>query len=92
MQKNNKANYNQLHSTIFFNGIEIRAMENGAVEIFADRPCVVKIEDLEEVLTSFLKTQNSTEVQNNNHYLESSYKLHEEPYRKAGLGGDLYPH
>ena len=79
-------------TTAIFNGIEFRVQENGAVEIFADRPSLVKITDLQDLLTSFLKAQTSTEVQNNNHYLESSYKLHEEPYRKAGLGGDLYPH
>ena len=79
-------------TTAVFNGIEFRIQENGAVEIFADRPSVVQITDLQELLTSFLKAQTSTEVQNNNHSLESSYMLHEEPCRKAGLGGDLYPH
>ena len=79
-------------TTAVFNGIEFRIQPNGAVEIFADRPSVVQITDLQELLTSFLKAQTSTEVQNNNHSLESSYKLHEEPCRKAGLGGDLYPH
>jgi len=79
-------------TTAVFNGIEFRIQENGAVEIFADRPSVVQITDLQKLLTSFLKAQTSTEVQNNNHSLESSYKLHVEPCRKAGLGGDLYPH
>ena len=79
-------------TTAVFNGIEFRIQENGAVEIFADRPSVVQITDLQELLTSFLKAQTSTEVQNNNHSLESSYKLHVEPCRKAGLGGGLYPH
>jgi hypothetical protein len=75
-----------------FNGIEFRVKEKGAVEIFADRPSLVKITDLQNLLTSFLKAQTSTEVQSYGHSQQLSYKLHEEPCRKAGLGGDLYPH
>jgi len=79
-------------TTAVFNGIEFRIQENGAVEIFADRPSVVQITDLQELLTSFLEAQTSTEAQTSCHYQKLSYKLHEEPCRKAGLGGDLYPH
>jgi len=79
-------------TTAVFNGIEFRIQENGTVEIFADRPSVVQITDLQELLTSFLKAQTSTEVQSYGHSQQLSYKLHEEPCRKAGLGGDQYPH
>ena len=79
-------------TTAVYNGIEFRIQPNGAVEIFADRPSVVQIADLQELLTSFLEAQTSTEAQSYGHSLESSYKLHEEPYRKAGPGGDLYHH
>ena len=79
-------------TTAVFNGIEFRIQPNGAVEIFADRPSVVQITDLQDLLTSFLETQTSTEVQASFHSLQSSYNQHEEPCRKAGLEGDQYPH
>ena len=79
-------------TTAVFNGIEFRIQPNGAVEIFADRPSVVQIKDLQELLTSFLEAQTSTEAQTSCHSQQLSYNLHEEPCRKAGLGEDLYPH
>ena len=69
-------------TTAVFNGIEFRIQPNGAVEIFADRPSVVQITDLQELLTSFLKAQTSTEVQSYGHSQQLSYKLHEEPCRR----------
>jgi hypothetical protein len=79
-------------TTAVYNGIEFRIQPNGAVEIFADRPSVVQIADLQELLTSFLEAQTLTEAQTSCHYQQLSYKLHEEPCRKAGPGGDLYHH
>ena len=63
-------------TTAVFNGIEFRIQENGAVEIFADRPSVVQITDLQELLTSFSQAQTSTEVQSYGHSQQLSYKLH----------------
>ena len=79
-------------TTAVYNGIEFRIQDNGAVEIFADRPSVVQIADLQELLTSFLEAQTLTEAQTSCHYQQLSYKLNEEPCRKAGLGEDLYHH
>lgn len=94
--QNNNLNYIQLQlvmiTTAVFNGIEFRIKPNGAVEIFADRPSEVQIADLQKLLTSFLETQTSAEAQVSCHYQQLSYKLHEEPCRKAGLDEDLYHH
>jgi len=79
-------------TTAVYNGIEFRVQENGAVEIFADRPSVVQIEDLQELLTSFLEAQTLTEAQTSSHSQQLFYKLHGEACRKAGLGGDPYHH
>jgi len=79
-------------TTAVFNGIEFRIKENGAVEIFADRPSVVQITDLQQLLISFLEAQTSTEAQTSCHSQQLSYKLHEEPCHRAGLGEDQYPH
>lgn len=78
-------------TTAVYNGIEFRIQPNGAVEIFADRPSVVQITDLQELLTSFSEAQTSTEAQTSCHSQQLSYNLHEEPCRKAGLGEDQYP-
>ena len=38
--------------TTVINGIEIKTMGDGTVEVYSDRPSMVKIKDLVEVLTS----------------------------------------
>ena len=40
--------------TIVLNGIELNLKEGGQVEVFCDRPSVVQIEDLQQVLRFFL--------------------------------------
>lgn len=43
-------------NTTIINGIEIKNMGDGTVEVFADRPGMVRITDLVEVLTSLSET------------------------------------
>jgi len=38
--------------TSVINGIEIKAIGDGTVEIFSDRPNIVRVSDLKELLTS----------------------------------------
>jgi hypothetical protein len=38
--------------TTVINGIEIKTMGDGTVEVYSDRPSLVRIKDLVEVLTS----------------------------------------
>ena len=38
--------------TTVINGIEIKTMGDGTVEVYSDRPSMVRIKDLVEVLTS----------------------------------------
>lgn len=38
--------------TTVINGIEIKTMGDGVVEVYSDRPSMVRIKDLVEVLTS----------------------------------------
>ena len=43
-------------NTTIINGIEIKNMGDGTVEVYADRPSMVRITDLVEVLTSLSET------------------------------------
>lgn len=43
-------------NTTVINGIELKKMGDGTVEVYADRPGIVRIEDLIEVLTSSSET------------------------------------
>ena len=47
--------------TIIFNGIELALKNNGTVEVFCDRPSVVRITDLKEQLELLLTISDQTE-------------------------------
>tara|TARA_R110002153_G_scaffold91383_1_gene222730 strand:- start:115 stop:384 length:270 start_codon:yes stop_codon:yes gene_type:complete len=47
--------------TIIFNGIELALKDNGTVEVFCDRPSIVRITDLKEQLDLLLTTSFGTE-------------------------------
>lgn len=48
--------------TTVINGIEIKTMGDGVVEVYSDRPSMVRIKDLVEILTS-----NETSVASETH-------------------------
>ena len=47
--------------TIIFNGIELQQKDNGTVEVFCDRPSIVRITDLKEQLELLLTISDQTE-------------------------------
>ena len=47
--------------TIIYNGIELALKDNGTVEVFCDRPSVVRIADLKEQLELLLTISDQTE-------------------------------
>ena len=47
--------------TIIFNGIELALKNNGTVEVFCDRPSVVRITDLKEQLELLLTASAQSE-------------------------------
>jgi hypothetical protein len=47
--------------TIVLNGIELNLKEGGQVEVFCDRPSVVQIEDLQQVLKVLLTASSQSE-------------------------------
>ena len=47
--------------TIVLNGIELNLKEGGQVEVFCDRPSVVQIEDLQQVLKVLLTASSQNE-------------------------------
>ena len=47
--------------TIIFNGIELALKNNGTVEVFCDRPSIVRIADLKEQLELLLTISDQTE-------------------------------
>ncbi len=47
--------------TIVLNGIELNLKEGGQVEVFCDRPSVVQIEDLQQVLEILLTASAQSE-------------------------------
>ena len=48
--------------TIIYNGIELALKDNGAVEVFCDRPSIVRIADLKEQLELLLTASAQSEV------------------------------
>lgn len=49
-------------ATTIINGIEIKEVESGTVEIFADRPSLVRVSDLIEVLTASSGTEVASQT------------------------------
>ena len=47
--------------TIIFNGIELALKNNGTVEVFCDRPSIVRITDLKEQLELLLTISDQSE-------------------------------
>jgi hypothetical protein len=54
--------------TTVINGIEIKTMGDGVVEVYSDRPSMVRIKDLVEVLTS---TETSMASETHDCFLQS---------------------
>ena len=48
--------------TTVINGIEIKTMGDGVVEVYCDRPSIVRVKDLVEVLTSSTETLVASET------------------------------
>ena len=83
--------------TIIFNGIELALKDNGAVEVFCDRPSIVRITDLKEQLELLLtaSAQSEEASQTSFHFSQSHQFLHEglghtlelakDPYYQRGL-------
>ncbi len=65
---------------IVLNGIELNLKEDGQVEVFCDRPSVVQIEDLQQVLQILLtaSAQNEEASQTSFDCPQSLYNQHEE--------------
>ena len=83
--------------TIIFNGIELALKNNGTVEVFCDRPSIVRITDLKEQLELLLtaSAQNAEASQTSSDLPLSHQFLHEglghtlerakDPYYQRGL-------
>ena len=81
--------------TIIFNGIELALKDNGTVEVFCDRPSVVRITDLKEQLELLLTILDQTEEASSSSLPLSHQFLHEglghtlelakDPYYQRGL-------
>ena len=65
--------------TIIFNGIELALKNNGTVEVFCDRPSIVRITDLKEQLDLLLTISDQTEEasQTSFHFSQSHQFQHE---------------
>lgn len=78
---NNKLQMTTYNHTIVLNGIELNLKEGGQVEVFCDRPSVVQIKDLQQVL-EFLSTttlaQSEEASQTSFDCPQSLYNQHEE--------------
>ena len=57
----NKLQMTTYNHTIVLNGIELNLKEGGQVEVFCDRPSVVQIEDLQQVLEILLTASAQSE-------------------------------
>jgi len=75
----NKLQMTTYNHTIVLNGIELNLKEGGQVEVFCDRPSVVQIEDLQQVLEILLtaSSQNEGASQTSFHCPQSLYNLPE---------------
>jgi hypothetical protein len=76
----NKLQMTTYNHTIVLNGIELNLKEDGQVEVFCDRPSVVQIEDLQQVLQILLtaSAQNEEASQTSFDCPQSLYNQHEE--------------
>jgi len=66
--------------TTVINGIEIKTMGDGVVEVYSDRPSMVRIKDLVEVLTS---TETSMASETHDCFLQSHGMQHEGSSRRV---------
>jgi len=76
----NKLQMTTYNHAIVLNGIELNLKEDGQVEVFCDRPSVVQIEDLQQVLQILLtaSAQNEEASQSAFDCPQSLYNQHEE--------------
>lgn len=76
----NKLQMTTYNHTIVLNGIELNLKEDGQVEVFCDRPSVVQIEDLQQVLQILLtaSAQNEEASQTSFDCPQLLYNQHEE--------------
>ena len=83
----NKLQMTTYNHTIVLNGIELNLKEGGQVEVFCDRPGVVQIEDLQQVLEILLtaSSQNEEASQTSFDCPQSLYNQH------GGSGHTLEP-
>ena len=73
--------------TIVLNGIELNLKEGGQVEVFCDRPSVVQIEDLQQVLEILLTASAQSEEASQTSF-DSPQSLYNLP---GGSGHTLEP-
>ena len=66
--------------TTVINGIEIKTMGDGVVEVYSDRPSMVRIKDLVEILTS---TETSMASETHDCFLQSHGMQHEGSSRRV---------
>ena len=83
--------------TIVFNGIELQQKDNGTVEVFCDRPSIVRITDLKEQLELLLTasaqseeaSQTSSSLPLSHQFLHEglghTLELAKDPYYQRGL-------
>ncbi len=76
----NKLQMTTYNDTIVLNGIELNLKEDGQVEVFCDRPSIVRIEDLQQSLEFLLtaSAQISEASQTSFDCPQSFYNQHEE--------------
>ena len=66
--------------TTVINGIEIKTMGDDTVEVYCDRPSIVRVKDLVEVLTS---TETSMASETHDCFLQSHGIQHEGSSRRV---------
>jgi hypothetical protein len=66
--------------TTVINGIEIKTMGDGVVEVYSDRPSMVRIKDLVEILTS---TETSVACETHDCSPQLLYNQHAELSRRV---------
>lgn len=68
--------------TYRYNGIEFRAMGEGTVEIFSDRPAIARVDELIKLFSS-LRGQNGEVIETPLHCLQSLDTKHAEANQKV---------
>lgn len=68
--------------TYKYNGIEFRAMGEGTVEIFSDRPAIARVDELIKLFSS-LRVQNGEVIGTSLHCLQSLHTKHAEANQKV---------